>query len=147
MDARRWHYERCHWYFVCVLPLSYLVTFSNRGFQFVTEVETSKNKNSEGLWFWGFFHHSREESLVWVTCFICQKNITYHLQIGREEMTIVCGFWPKHDQSLSGLRADVSMLCSGEPSQWNFPIFITKYILNAHFYAQRIGNRAGNERK
>lgn len=65
MDARRWHYERCNWYFVCVLPLSYLVTFSNHGFQFVTEVETSKNKNSGGLWFWVFFHHSREESLVW----------------------------------------------------------------------------------
>lgn len=57
-----------------------------------TELKTSKNKNSDCFCFVLFFRHSREESCFGITCFICQKNITYYLQISREEMTIVCGF-------------------------------------------------------
>lgn len=62
---RRWPYECCNWFFVvCVLPLSYLVTFSNHSFQFVTELETSKNKMLKVFILFVFFF-SGEESLFW----------------------------------------------------------------------------------
>lgn len=92
-QMRGWPYECCHWYFVvCALPLSYLVAFSNHGFQFVTELETRKNKNLEGLFLVSFFSVLGRNLFFGITCFICQKNITYHLQISREEITVVCGF-------------------------------------------------------
>lgn len=61
-------------------------------FSVFSELETSKNKNSEGLCFGFFFSILGRNPFFRITCFICQKNITYHLQISREEITIVCVF-------------------------------------------------------
>lgn len=70
-----WPYECCHWYFVvCALPLSYLVVFSNNGFQFVTELETSKSKNLEGLFLVSFFSVLGRNPFFGISCFICQKK-------------------------------------------------------------------------
>lgn len=89
----RWHHECCHWYFVFfVLPLSYLVTFLNHGFQFVTELRQVKIKILE-VFVLVFFHHSEAESLFWDYLFhLPEKYCLLHLQISMEEMTIVCGF-------------------------------------------------------
>lgn len=94
--------------FVCSNFLTYV--FSNYGFQFVTELETSKKKFLKVFLFVCFFTILRRNPFFGITRFFCQKNITYHLQISREEITIVCGFWLEHDQSSGGLKADVSML-------------------------------------
>lgn len=54
-----WPYECCHWYFaVCVLPLSYLVVFSNHGFSFLLNWRQVKIKIWKGF-FWFLF------SLFW----------------------------------------------------------------------------------
>lgn len=60
-----WPFECCHWYFaVCVLPLSYLVAFSNNGFSLSLNWRQVKIKIWKG--FFGFyFHCSGEESLFW----------------------------------------------------------------------------------
>lgn len=73
-------------------PTFLLIAFSNHGFQLVTELETSKNKNLEGLFLVSFFTVLGRNPFFGIICFICQKNITYHLQISREEITLVCGF-------------------------------------------------------
>lgn len=72
-----------------------------------------KKNNSEGVFvclFVCFFTILGRNPFFGITHFICQKNMTYHLQISREEITILCGFWLEHDQSSGGLKADVSML-------------------------------------
>lgn len=131
---RRWLYEHCHWYFfVCVLPLSYLVRFLNYVLQFFSKPKTSRNKNPKGVFsaFWG-------KSFLEMTCFICQKkNLLTSSRYADEEMTAVPGFWLEQGHSLGGLKPDISMLLLCGATTIKFFHLYSKMYLECSFICLR----------